>query len=70
MINFEDTPEWKEMEARVDRQVAEEGGSLGSNMAEPLYFDPKMLTDESKLPPEEQERRKKEREEILEFIRS
>ncbi|MBO4304681.1 MAG: hypothetical protein J6A21_08870, partial [Lentisphaeria bacterium] len=40
MIDIHETKEWKEMVARVDRRVAAEGGSTGSNMAEPPYVPP------------------------------
>ena len=59
MIDIHETKEWKAMVARVDRLVAEEGGSTGSNMAEPPYIPPGPVKIPDGLPPEEIERRKK-----------
>ena len=68
MIDIHETKEWKEMVARVDRRVAAEGGSTGSNMAEPLYFAPGPRGIPDGLPPEEVERRKKAAEGIREML--
>ena len=58
MTDLHKTKEWKEMVARVERRVAEAGGSTGSNLAEPLYFDPGAPEIPDGLPPEEVARRK------------
>ena len=39
-IDLHETPGWKRMVARVDAEVEAEGGSTGSNMAEPTYIPP------------------------------
>ena len=51
---------WNKMVERVDRQVAEEGGSTGSNMAEPLWFPPGPAVMPENLSPEEVARIEKE----------
>ena len=51
---------WNKMVERVDRQVAEEGGSTGSNMTEPLWFPPGPAVMPENLSPEEVARIEKE----------
>ena len=68
MIDIHETKEWKEMVARVDRRVAAEGGSTGSNMAEPPWMPPGPVKIPDGLPPEEVERRKKAAEGIREML--
>ena len=53
MTYLYETKEWEEMVKRVDRQVAEEGGTTGSNMAEPLWFAPGPAVMPEDLPPED-----------------
>ena len=59
---------WNKMVERVDRQVAEEGGSTGSNMAEPLWFRPGPVKIPDGLSPEEIARRKQRSEELRKAI--
>lgn len=68
MIDIHETKAWKEMVARVDRRVAAEGGSTGSNMAEPPYVPPGPVRIPDGLPPEEVARRKKASEGIREML--
>ena len=63
-----ETKEWEDLVADVDRQIAEEGGSTGSNMAEPLYFPPGPARIPDGLPPEEVARREKASEGIREML--
>ena len=56
------------MVKRVDRQVAEEGGSTGSNMAEPLWFAPDPAVMPENLSPEELARIEKEVREAREVL--
>ena len=60
MTYLYETKEWEEMVKRVDRQVAEEGGSTGSNMTEPLWFAPGPAVMPENLSPEELARIEKE----------
>ena len=68
MTYLYETKEWEEMVKRVDRQVAEEGGSTGSNMAEPLWFAPGPAVMPEDLPPEEAARIEKEVREAKEAL--
>ena len=68
MTYLYETKEWEEMVKRVDRQVAEEGGSTGSNMAEPLWFAPGSAVMPEDLSPEEVARIKKEVREAKEAL--
>lgn len=70
MTYLYETKEWEEMVKRVDRQVAEEGGSTGSNMAEPPWVPPGPIEIPADLPPEEIAQRKKLWEEIKETLDS
>ena len=58
MTYLYETKEWEEMVKRVDRQVAEEGGSTGSNMAEPPWVPPGPAKIPEGLSPEEVAERK------------
>ena len=51
-----ETEEWKKMEARVDAEVAAEGGSTGSNMAEKPYIPPEARERWKNLPQEEKDK--------------
>ena len=53
MSDLHETKEWKDMIADVDRQIAEEGGSTGSNMAEPPWTPPGRPETSDNLPREE-----------------
>ena len=64
MTDIHETKEWKEMVARVDRRIAAEGGSTGSNMAEPPYVPPGPVKIPDGLPPEERARRERLLEEL------
>ena len=68
MTYLYETKEWEEMVKRVDRQVAEEGGSTGSNMAEPLWFAPDPAVMPENLSPEELARIEKEVREAREVL--
>ena len=68
MTDLHETKEWKDMIADVDRQIAEEGGSTGSNMAEPPWVPPGPVRIPDGLPPEEVARREKASEGIREML--
>ena len=70
MTDIHETKEWKEMVARVERRVAAEGGSTGSNMAEPLYFEPGAARIPDGLPPEEVARRQRAASDIDKVLKS
>ena len=65
MTDLHETKEWKDMIADVDRQIAEEGGSTGSNMAEPPWVPPGPIRIPDGLPPEEKKRRERLRKELM-----
>ncbi len=65
MTDIHETDAWKKMVAEVDRQVAAEGGSTGSNMAEPPWIPPGPIRIPDGLPPEERERRERLRDELM-----
>ena len=62
-----ETKEWEKEDAELERQAIQSGGG-GSNMAEPLYFEPGPPGIPEGLPPEEAERRKKAAEGIREML--
>ena len=51
-----ETEEWERLEAEVDAEVAAEGGSTGSNMAERPYLPPECREYFKNLPPEEKKK--------------
>jgi hypothetical protein len=62
-----ETEEWEKEDAEFERLAIQSGGG-GSNMAEPLYFEPGPPGIPEGLPPEEAERRKKAAEGIREML--
>ena len=66
-MEFYETPKWKKMIAEAQEHAIRTGGG-GSNMAEPLYFEPGPPGIPEGLPPEEAERRKKAAEGIREML--
>ena len=63
MTDLHETEAWKKMRAEVDAEIAAEGGSTGSNMADTSWLPPDAHERWLKLPPEKKK-------EILDFIRS
>ena len=63
MTDLHETEAWKKMEARVDAEIAAEGGSTGSNMADASYLPPEAHELWKNTPPEEKKA-------LLDFIRS
>ena len=63
MTDLHETEAWKKMRAEVDAEVAAEGGSTGSNMADASYLPPGALERWRNAPPEK-------RKALLDFIRS
>ena len=62
-----ETEEWEKMIAAEEENLRKHGGG-GSNMVEPLYFEPGPPGIPDGLPPEEVERRKKAAEGIREML--
>ena len=62
-----ETEEWEKEDAELEEYAIKTGGG-GSNMAEPLYFEPGPVRIPAGLPPEEVVRRIKASEGIREML--
>ena len=54
--DMHETESWKKMVAEVEAEVAAEGGSTGSNMAEKPYIPPEARERWKNLPQEEKDK--------------
>ena len=68
-MEFYETPKWKKMIAEAQEHAIRTGGG-GSNMAEPLYFEPGPPGIPADLPPEEIADRKKRTAQMEETLKS